>query len=379
MSKYTLPVLACAVLCFFTAYTILDSRLYVTYLDYRMALHVNCIRCGALGARHETERLNGVTKVSPSCVPWTLKHKGPLRSYLSVERIYEPDSRCKHHWEVLLTQGNNDIRREFYNYELPTSLYSEYAREDILLLLGLSPFIIGLLYLCHNCKQYRLVLSCVALLAAMVSLWCLIYSIVVPLGCPITDLLAEYRRAREDVVRRGMKQPCQQKVVNLLSEEPIMTCLQRSGFVKPAVTVEDCEIFPVRLLKKEQARLAAAVAPFNAELAWSYFYGDNQQITTDFNTLMRLMRGNNKLKILMEKQSELDSFSASRIVTNRFGTIVVVYELESSETAGWRIETTFVGHCVDQDFGSDKCWLPISNLDGSYMTYYGRLYLQNSW
>ncbi len=370
------PLILGSVVIFLFAFAIIDYRLYVTYIDYRNARHLHCLRCGALGCKHETLGLFGNCKLQQQN-SWTLMHKIPLRDLYSIETIYAPNICCDHEWAESLTQVKKDVHSDHFFYAIPQELYDDYDTADrVLMCVLLSVLILVLGVLFRKFKPViRFMIVCDVILAS-VSIVILTYCARVHLGTRATDLLMELRKTRKEVMRRETAKENLDKAVYLLSKKPIIDCVQRYVFVESNEIGCVESTIPIRMLLKEQARLASAIAPHEVALAERYFYGRSLQTTESFEELLRSMNNNCRL---YKGKYEKNDFIVYGVTTNVFGLVTIAWDYKGHSSLNIYGETIFQRIIIDVENENVNHWVPIRNIDGTSSTYSERMYLQNSW
>lgn len=362
------------------AFFLYDCRLYATYIDFRDAMHLNCVRCGALGCDHDTLRLFGNHRM-PQQMAWSLKHKMPFRKLQSIAIVYEPNRSCKHEWEWSLTAAKEDLHREVFYYPIPQQLYTEYETADRILRSLFLPIVAcALCVLSRNYRPTILILRVVCLLFAVGSFCVLVYCSSVRLGTSATALLGDLRKTRASVAGHHESSVFMDRVSYLLSDKPIQDCEQQKDWSRPDSKNERFErSFPLRMIVKDQAWLAVCMAQFDVKLAERYFYGSSSHPEEDFQSLVCLMNKAMRLRMGYKPREEPCIRAVS---TNAFGLVTVVWgdgPVRSDMDTYAYAETIFARI---NSKGADELtthWIPVSTIDHLHYTYFDMMYEQNSW
>lgn len=359
------------------ASAICDLRLSVTYMGYASEAYMVCPVCGALAIWHQE---------IPSCSlqrgarqTGTLKYAKFFRRFFALDVIFSPQKECRHTWDNYVPLLEKNVYYDYARRSVPDEFYTDCRKtENTFLVLCAFAFLCAVVTLVYNSLRTRR--SGLLILWGAVIFFAFAFAslTLMPLGTPVTALTSQMRMFRHRAGRIGQDDADWSRIAFLLSEDAADSC--QTG-------EEDHDERQKRklFLLKEQARLAASIAPYKSDLAERYFYGRPVPEERDFAWRIARLAENQRIRYRgTDYAARYDTESLHEISTNSFGAVRATWKRGRTFSSDDELrsdygETYFVrvdSSCEDE---SVPHWIPIRNIDGTSLSYDGRIYFRCSW
>ena len=371
--KYRIGIVSvCVCLCIavlVVASSICDARLFNAYMDYGSEIFLACPHCGSLGVWHYDLSSHSRHKV-PIKQKLSMKYATLFRGKISNEVVFNSATKCQHSWDSYVPLQSKSCYSVSSFLPLPEKYFLDCKKIGIAFL-ALCFFV---LLLCVLVFFYKSLFSRrLGVLVFFCSIICCVcsfaYLLVIPMGTSLTAMTNQMRKLRHKVACVDITDEDWRNISFLLSEDAIKSC---ENFKDEGEKYRQFKNF----LLKEQARLAASIAPCNLDLSERFFYGQAVHDEKDFTWRIRRLGETQRIKSITDSYDVLDVHTIS---TNSTGAVQVIWESMNSRILGLYGETCFVS--VQSAVGNENNmhWIPVRNIDETPMTYYSRMFLRCSW